>query len=291
MAKKRVRERPDFDPPKKARVSFREIFAVMLVLPLFGFIGWQMLEQRRESEEERAAAAAASRPIEDTPRPAPTVAVATPPTDPRTVVAAGANAVVTPAEGLVNADELRRRVALGARGTYIDEILLVSDSGLAHWPERVLNPLRVWVANGSGIAGWNPKYADRVREAFATWSLAGVPVKFTFVRDSADADVLVQWVEKFDVPITGRTIWSRDKNWWIVSGSITLALHHSTGEDLDDRAINAIALHEAGHLLGLNHTADTTNIMTSRVRVHELSGMDRATIRLLYALPPGSIKN
>jgi len=102
---------------------------------------------------------------------------------------------------------------------------------------------------------------------------------------------VVQWVEKFDVAITGRTLWSRDRNYWIVNGSITLALHHTTGEDLDEGAINAIALHEVGHLLGLDHTADTTNIMTSRVRVHELSPTDRATIKLLYALPPGSLKH
>jgi len=291
--KNRVRERPDFDAPKKSGLSFREIFAIVLVLPLFGFIGWQFYEQNRESQEERAAAAAASRPIQDLPRPAPapTTAPAPLPNEANTIATAGGNAVATTAEGSVGSNELRRRVALGARGTYINEILLTRDSGLARWPERVLNPLRVWVANGSSLSGWDPKYPDRVRAAFETWSLAGVPVKFTFVRDSADADVVVQWVEKFDSPITGRTLWSRDRNWWIVSGSITLALHHTTGEELDERAINAIALHEVGHLLGLDHTADTTNIMTSRVRVHELSGSDRATIRLLYALPPGSIKN
>ena len=105
--KNRVRERPDFDPPKKSGMSFREIFAIMLVLPLFGFIGWQMFEQNREAEEERAAAAAASRPIQDLPRPAaPTAAAPAPvPTEPNTIVAAGGNAVVTPAEGI---DQLRR---------------------------------------------------------------------------------------------------------------------------------------------------------------------------------------
>ena len=54
--------------------------------------------------------------------------------------------------------------------------------------------------------------------------------------------------------------------------------------------MHAIALHEVGHLLGLDHTADTMNIMTPKVRVRELCEADRATMRLLYSLPPGSVK-
>ena len=52
----------------------------------------------------------------------------------------------------------------------------------------------------------------------------------------------------------------------------------------------SIALHEVGHLLGLDHTRDQNNIMTSRVRVRDLSAADRATARLLYSLPPGSVR-
>jgi predicted Zn-dependent protease len=75
-----------------------------------------------------------------------------------------------------------------------------------------------------------------------------------------------------------------------VNGTITIALHHNGGEVLDGSAIKAIALHEVGHLLGLDHTMDTTNIMTPKVRVRALSEADRATLRLLYSLPPGSLK-
>ena len=54
--------------------------------------------------------------------------------------------------------------------------------------------------------------------------------------------------------------------------------------------MHAMALHEVGHLLGLDHTADETSIMTPKVRVRDLSNADRATIRLLYTLPAGSIR-
>ncbi|MEP7067345.1 MAG: matrixin family metalloprotease [Gemmatimonadota bacterium] len=186
--------------------------------------------------------------------------------------------------------DIRRRIELGATGTYIGEILGERDSALSRWPERMTQPVRVWVGSGPAIEGWDDTYPDRVRDAFDQWAGLGIPVKFTFVRDSSDADVHVAWIDHFDTPISGKTIWARDSKWWIVTANITLALHHNGGELLDQKAIHAIALHEVGHLLGLDHTADTTNIMTARVRVRDLSEADRATMKLLYSLPPGSVK-
>jgi len=186
--------------------------------------------------------------------------------------------------------DIRRRIELGATGTYIGEILDERDSALARWPDRLAPPVRVWVGSSPLIPGWDDSYPDRVRDAFDQWANLGIPVKFTFVRDSTDADVHVSWIDHFDSPISGKTIWARDSKWWIVSANITLALHHNGGELLDPKAIHAIALHEVGHLLGLDHTADTTNIMTARVHVRDLSEADRSTMKLLYSLPPGSVK-
>jgi predicted Zn-dependent protease len=123
-----------------------------------------------------------------------------------------------------------------------------------------------------------------------TWQNTGVAVAFVFTRDSANADVHVTWRDHFDEQISGKTMWARDENWWIVDANISIALHHNRGEALDASAVRAIALHEVGHLLGLDHSNDTTNIMTARVRVRDLSNADRATMRLLYTLPPGSVK-
>jgi hypothetical protein len=186
--------------------------------------------------------------------------------------------------------DIRHRLELGATGTYIGEILGERDSALSRWPDRLTQPVRVWVGSNPNIEGWDDSYPQRVRDAFDQWTSLGIPVKFTFVRDSADADVHVSWIDHFNSPISGKTIWARDSKWWIVSANITLALHHNEGELLDPKAIHAIALHEVGHLLGLDHTADTTNIMTARVRVRDLSEADRATMKLLYSLPPGSVK-
>ena len=76
----------------------------------------------------------------------------------------------------------------------------------------------------------------------------------------------------------------------LVEANIVLAIHHRGGEPLDTSAVRAIALHEVGHLIGLDHTSDAANIMTPKVRVKELSDADIATARLLYALPAGKVK-
>ena len=199
-------------------------------------------------------------------------------------------AVSAPAADARDLDDIRRRLALGATGTYIDEILTERDSSLARWPERVNKSIRVWIANGSNLADWKDEFPGRVRDAFDEWPCLTFPVRFVFVTDSADADVRVGWIDHFDTPISGKTLWARDRSWWIVNGNITLALHHNGGEPLDESAVKAISLHEVGHLLGLDHTLDTSNIMTPRVRVRDLSPADRATMELLYTLPPGSVK-
>lgn len=186
--------------------------------------------------------------------------------------------------------DVLRRIRQSRAGTYINEILLERDSALARWPDRDGAPLTVWIQPESPVADFTTSYASVVRDAFGAWNELRLPVQFTFVDDSADAEVHVTWIDRFAEPISGRTRWSRDDSWLITDANITLAVHHNSGDQLDDDAMRAMALHEIGHLLGLDHTTDSTSIMAPRVRVRELSDADRATARLLYALPAGSLR-
>ena len=186
--------------------------------------------------------------------------------------------------------EVLRRIKAREQGTYIGEILLSRDSSLARWRDRTQRPLRVWIQFAPQILDWEDDFPAEVRRAFDDWTEVGIPVRFAFVDDSAHADIHVTWIDQFDEPISGKTRWARDDSWWIVEGNITLAVHHHAGQALDHSAIKAISLHEVGHLLGLDHTADASNIMTPRVRVRELSEADRATLKLLYSLPPGAVR-
>jgi hypothetical protein len=186
--------------------------------------------------------------------------------------------------------DVRRRVRSEQAGTYIADILLERDSALARWPDRRGVPLTVWIQPASNVRDFSTSFVARVRAAFEEWDGLHLPVHFTFVEDSSDADVHVSWIDRFRDPISGRTRWARDDSWTITDANITLAVHHNQGELLEDDAMQAMALHEIGHLLGLDHTVDTTSIMAPRVRVRSLSVADRATVRLLYALPAGPIR-
>jgi hypothetical protein len=186
--------------------------------------------------------------------------------------------------------DVRRRLAERGTGTYIGEMLAERDSALARWPERRDNPITVWIQPSSAIPDWAEAYVTSVRDAVSDWNALDLPVRFAFENDSARADVHVSFIDQFEEAISGRTKWERDDSWWITDADIVLAVHHRNGPALDDDAMHALALHEVGHLLGLDHTEDATSIMAARVRVRALSNADRATVRLLYTLPPGGVR-
>jgi hypothetical protein len=200
--------------------------------------------------------------------------------------------VITPGLSSVADDheETRRRIRKAQAGTYIDDLLTARDSSLTRWPDRHGVPLAVWIQPHAKIDDFTTNYVGRVRQAFMEWEAINLPLRFTFVKDSADAVVHVTWVDRFREPISGRTRWSRDDDWWITDASILLAVHHNQGELLDEDAMRAMALHEIGHLLGLDHTRDSMSVMAPKVRVRQLSAADRATARLLYALPAGPLR-
>lgn len=227
-----------------------------------------------------------------------TAAVSTPELPPLRAVAGPHAATITSTDGSVADErrgrrarqEVRRRLNEEQDGTYIGDILLDHDSSLARWPERLARPISVWIQPESRVVDWHPQHATLARAAFEDWEATGIPLEFRFVADSADAEVHLTWIDRFREPISGRTLWARDDDWWILDGNITIAVHHSSGETLDGPAVKAIVLHEVGHLIGLDHTPDPTTIMTPKVRVRALTPADKATARLLYTLPAGAVR-
>lgn len=192
-----------------------------------------------------------------------------------------------PSRGGDDREQIRHRIREAESGTYISEILRARDSALARWPDRHGRPLRVWIQPATDVEDWHSRYVYEVHSAFVAWDTLALPVGFEIVADSSDAQIHVTWIDHFDESISGRTRWARDENYWIIDASIVLAVHHRSGELLEDDAMHAMALHEIGHLLGLDHTTDPSCVMAPKVRVRSLSETDKATARLLYSVPAG----
>jgi predicted Zn-dependent protease len=149
----------------------------------------------------------------------------------------------------------------------------------------------VWVQYRPDLEDWDVEYIEAVSDAFMAWDAVELPgLRFRMVSDSAQADIHVTWIAKFNEQISGRTRWSRDENWWIVSAGIQLAIHHQQGDRLDQSAMKAMALHEVGHLLGLDHTSNSGSIMAPRVRIRDLAPIDIKTARGLYSVAAGSLR-
>lgn len=185
-------------------------------------------------------------------------------------------------------DRLRR--AIRERDTYLPAMLAQGDSALRRWQERVADPIRVYLPEPT-VRGYSVAMAHAVRNAFARWERVGdIPVSFLFVRDSSGAEVRVRWIEAFDTERAGQADIVWNQRGWVLNGTLTLATHTHRGASLSPDAVNTVAVHEIGHLLGLGHSDDPRDVMFPTTEVHDLTLRDRRTAQLLYALPPGLLR-
>lgn len=190
--------------------------------------------------------------------------------------------------------ELRRRITMLASGTYVDDILREQDSTLYRWPERLTDPIRVYIELSSAVPGWNADLPQLARDVFDEWSLAGSPLRFNFVPDLSNAEMAIRWIDRFpaaDGQRIGVTERVQTSDFLIARAGISIALHDSAGRAFPAAVVEGIVRHEVGHALGLNHANDPSSVMYREAATFTMSASDRATLRVLYLVPPGSLRD
>ncbi|HTC25404.1 MAG TPA: hypothetical protein VK688_13690, partial [Gemmatimonadales bacterium] len=123
---------------------------------------------------------------------------------------------------------VRRQLAGTAGQTYLDSLIGTTDSVVRRWPDRNGEPLRVLIIEGDA-PGYAPRMAGLVRQALERWASAGVGVSFAEVLDTTGADIVVRWIDRFDIDRAGQTDLTWDQLGRVRRAMISLALHSTAG--------------------------------------------------------------
>ncbi len=146
------------------------------------------------------------------------------------------------------------------------------------------DPITVWIQYPGNAHGVRTTNRNAARDAFHEWTSIGVPVHFVFTPDSASARVRVVWRRDLPERRAGQTTRVVDSEGWLESATVELSTRNIIGRRQDLPTLRAVAIHEVGHVIGLEHSADDADIMATWVRARDLSANDRVAARSLYGV-------
>jgi hypothetical protein len=187
---------------------------------------------------------------------------------------------------VMSADSVRSLLAAAETGTYLRAMLAEDGGVVTRWPERA-EPIRVWVQPQSAEQGFSPELISPTRRAFLAWNELALGVMFEMIDDSTRADVHVTWSARMPKATQlGTTFRMTGGSGWIAFAHVVLCTSY------DVYTVQNAARHEAGHVLGLDHSPDARDIMAAETegRQYVLTDADRQTAAWLYRLAPGKVR-
>ena len=256
----------------------------VLIAVLFGLVVLMVVDARHHPEHPLAKAPV---PVEGNPVPVTRVASAPSIMSP---VAATATPPETPVLDMLARLAIRRRIAREGSQVYLDSLLVHTDSVLTRWSDRT--ELTVALVADTALPGWTPALLDEARAGFKAWESNSAGLRFREVTNADSSDIKVHWTVTLpDSGQVGSTSLSWGGDGAVSSAVITLALRRNTDSVVVPPGARVrVAAHEFGHALGLPHSGDNSDLMFRTSPVDAPSDRDQATLRLLYAVPPGQLR-
>jgi hypothetical protein len=132
-----------------------------------------------------------------------------------------------------------------------------------HW-RPVDYPLNIYVKS-SPSEHYKILFRTYVDYALSVWEQADSRIKFRYVSNTKDADIVIMFEEdlisKYDDNYIGITDYRLDSNKKINKSYVEIGLLKFNNEPVSDGEVKATIIHELGHALGLGHSESELDIM------------------------------
>lgn len=148
-------------------------------------------------------------------------------------------------------------------------------------------PLKVFISDGNGVAGWTPEMKTIVTNAMSTWQAATRgKVRFARTYTEGEADIVVRWRKSFTDNHLGVSAYKLFGN-TLAFTDVQLATHYpDSSVPIPLKDLSPIVIHEFGHAIGIKghspYPQDVMYFSTHPSQSTQLTSRDVNTINMLY---------